>query len=187
MLDQLFNRISDSLMGYHLVYTTEWNPDIPYESNDENLDGRMGVYDYVVTRVYPDGRKVEDTREHSPSNVTVCRKIDGCSESITHETATYLHHSNEYWLEKEMLLCQSTDQLKLVANQLVHDGKAGIVATVENTFDNGYTSVWNYKVEQDGSLCVQKPWGNQARAYFNTIEDMVADFERYLGYGFQAT
>lgn len=186
MLGQLFDRISDSLMGYHLVYTTEWNPDVVYESTDYYLDGRMGVYDYVCTRVYPDGRRVEDTREHAPSNITVCRNVEEYNPAITHATATYLRHSGEYRAEKEALRCQSTDQLKLVANQLIHDGKAGIVATVENTFDNGYTSVWNYKVEKDGSFCVQKPWGNQARAQFSSLEDMIADFERYLGYGFQA-
>ena len=59
----------------------------------------------------------------------------------------------------------------------------GIVAIIENTFENGYTSIWHYKV-QDGQCFVQKPHGNQARAEFSSIEEMAQDFRRYLNYGF---
>lgn len=69
------------------------------------------------------------------------------------------------------------------AFDLLKSSKDGIIATIQNTFDNGYTSVWDYKV-QDGKLIVQKPWGNQARAEFSDLDAIVDDFHRYLGYGF---
>ena len=73
------------------------------------------------------------------------------------------------------------------AKQLAETGNAGVIVCIENTFDNGYTSRWIYKVDSDGDMLVQKPWGNQARAMFKTMDDLLADFERYMGYGFTIT
>ena len=81
------------------------------------------------------------------------------------------------------LRAQKEEDFLSSAAGLLMEELDGVVATIQNTFDNGYTSIWNYKI-QDGRFIVQKPWGNQARAEFSCIEDMAADFRRYLSYGF---
>ena len=68
---------------------------------------------------------------------------------------------------------KSADDFRDVLSSFIKDGKDGVVATISNTFDNGYTSVWHYKVK-DGELMVQKPYGNQARAVFDSVATVVA-------------
>jgi hypothetical protein len=88
-------------------------------------------------------------------------------------------------LERDRQRCaKSASEFEDVLLSILKDGTDGLVASISHTFDNGYTSVWNYKV-QDGKLVVQKPWGNKARAYFSDVTEMVDDFRRYLGYGFE--
>lgn len=185
----MFDFIADAFQGFHHEVETVWNPDgifagyNLYSDREPLFRGERGTYDRVTYKVYANGYRVEESREHAPADHEM-RNDHGLYQS--YEWCTYIRHSQAEEARKEELRSQDRDRLTLIANQLITEGKAGVVATVENTFDNGYTSVWHYKVSSTGQCSVQKPWGNQARAFFDSVEDMVADFERYLGYGFQA-
>ena len=150
-----------------LKITTVWCPNETIEFTDD-CGGRAPVG--VFTGVYRNQTRI----------------LGNLVKDEVDEWKTLLHHKQEASAERcrqSETQIVTTDDFEATAQSLLNNGIDGIVATVSNTFDNGYTSIWNYKV-QDGVLMVQKPQGNQARAEFSSVDEMGTDFHRYLSYGF---
>ena len=186
----LFTIAADIFQGFHHETIMEWVPDgifhegVSAEWNGEPIYfvGAKGRFERRVYKIYGAGGRVLESSDYDDT------PLPGFSRGPRELTRRHYYPLAVAELRREREeRAQEADQVGFVIKHLLDTKQAGVVASVANTFDNGYTSVWNYRVGADGSLFVQKPWGNKARATFDSINDLIDDLTRYLGYGFEMT
>ena len=89
-------------------------------------------------------------------------------------------------IEAEDLQCSDADYFEDSVNNLLElKPCVRTICKLTRVFqDNGYKSIWYYKITEDNVLVRQRP-GDKATVIFDTVDAMRKDFEHYHWAGFE--
>ncbi len=198
----LVQRANKAVNGIYVDSTLVWCDDIePLTVSTEwnNLIDSLKEYSYsITTGAFQEEQQLIDTKQ-SPwyqGNVrTLTQQESGPARSKTIKYYSNIlanfvqqeHEAEQAELARVFKLQQQREVVRDAtfeeafarASELFEANKSGFVCTVSKQFDNGYTSVWEYDVNSNGTATSSRPNGNCARATFNNFEEFADDLKRY--------